>query len=151
MFWGNSHLPPAISRKWQGSAEDKIFKPSALHTFGMYLDGKWYSLVAKPGTFNDNDPIGVLDVTILSSQILDTILGIHDLRTSDRIDFVGGIRGLGELQKRVDSGEMQVAFALFPVSMQQLIAIADSGNIMPPKTTWFEPKLRSGLVVHLLN
>jgi len=130
---------------------DKIFKPSALHTFGMYLDGKWYSLVAKPGTFNDNDPIGVLDVTILSSQILDTILGIHDLRTSDRIDFVGGIRGLGELQKRVDSGEMQVAFALFPVSMQQLIAIADSGNIMPPKTTWFEPKLRSGLVVHLLN
>jgi uncharacterized protein (DUF1015 family) len=129
----------------------EVFKPASLHTFGMYLHGKWYSLTAKPGTYNDNDPIGVLDVTILSSQILDTILGIHDLRTSDRIDFVGGIRGLGEIQKRVDSGEMKVAFALFPVSMQQLIAIADSGNIMPPKTTWFEPKLRSGLVVHLLD
>lgn len=129
----------------------EVFKPGALHTFGMYLDGKWYQLKAKPGTYNDSDPIGVLDVTILSSQILDSILGIHDLRTSDRIDFVGGIRGLGELQKRVDSGEMRVAFALFPVSMQQLIAIADSGNIMPPKTTWFEPKLRSGLVVHLLD
>jgi uncharacterized protein (DUF1015 family) len=129
----------------------EVFKPGALHTFGMYLDGKWYQLKAKPGTYNDNDPIGVLDVTILSSQILDSILGIHDLRTSDRIDFVGGIRGLGELQKRVDSGEMRVAFALFPVSMKQLIDIADSGNIMPPKTTWFEPKLRSGLVVHLLD
>jgi uncharacterized protein (DUF1015 family) len=129
----------------------EVFKPGVLHTFGMYLDGKWYSLTAKPGTYNDNDPIGVLDVTILSELILDNILGIHDLRTSDRIDFVGGIRGLGELQKRVDSGEMRVAFALFPVSMQQLIAIADSGNIMPPKTTWFEPKLRSGLVVHLID
>jgi uncharacterized protein (DUF1015 family) len=117
----------------------------------MYLDGKWYSLNAKPGTYDDNDPIAVLDVTILSAQILDSILGIRDLRTSDRIDFVGGIRGLGEIQKRVDSGEMQVAFALYPVSMKQLIAIADSGNIMPPKTTWFEPKLRSGLVVHLLD
>jgi uncharacterized protein (DUF1015 family) len=128
-----------------------VCKPSALHTFGMYIDGKWYELVARPGTFNDSDPIGVLDVTILSSQILNNILGITDLRTSDRIDFVGGIRGLGELQKRVDSGEMKVAFALFPVSMKQLIAIADSGNIMPPKTTWFEPKLRSGLVVHMLD
>jgi uncharacterized protein (DUF1015 family) len=129
----------------------EIFKPEVLHTFGMYLDGKWYSLTAKPGSYDDNDPIGVLDVTILSAHILNNILGIHDLRTSDRIDFVGGIRGLGELQKRVDSGEMRVAFALYPVSMQQLIAIADSGNIMPPKTTWFEPKLRSGLVVHLLD
>ena len=129
----------------------QVFKPASLHTFGMYLDGKWYSLNAKPGTYDDSDPIGVLDVTILSAQILDSILGIRDLRTSDRIDFVGGIRGLGEIQKRVDSGEMQVAFALYPVSMKQLIAIADSGNIMPPKTTWFEPKLRSGLVVHLLD
>ena len=129
----------------------EVFKPGALHSFGMYLDGKWYSLLSKPGTYNDNDPIGVLDVTILSAHILETILGIHDLRTSDRIDFVGGIRGLGELQKRVDSGEMRVAFALYPVSMHQLIAIADSGNIMPPKTTWFEPKLRSGLIVHLLD
>jgi uncharacterized protein (DUF1015 family) len=130
---------------------NQIFKPNALHTFGMYLDGKWFSLQAKPGTYNDNDPIAVLDVTILSSHILNTILGIEDLRTSDRIDFVGGIRGLGEIQKRVDSGEMRVAFALYPVSMKQLIDIADSGNIMPPKTTWFEPKLRSGLVVHLLD
>jgi uncharacterized protein (DUF1015 family) len=130
---------------------NEVFKPGVLHTFGMYLDGKWYSLKAKPGTYDDTDPIGVLDVTILSAHVLNNILGILDLRTSDRIDFVGGIRGLGELQKRVDTGEMRVAFALFPVSMQQLIAIADSGNIMPPKTTWFEPKLRSGLVVHLLD
>ena len=128
-----------------------IFKPDSLHNFGMYLDGSWYSLIAKQGTYNDSDPIGVLDVTILSSLVLDHILGIKDLRTSDRIDFVGGIRGLGELVKRVDSGEMKVAFALYPVSMKQLIDIADSGNIMPPKTTWFEPKLRSGLVVHLLE
>jgi uncharacterized protein (DUF1015 family) len=128
-----------------------IFKPDSLHNFGMYLDGSWYSLTAKKGTYNDSDPIGVLDVTILSSLVLDHILGIKDLRTSDRIDFVGGIRGLGELVKRVDSGEMKVAFALYPVSMKQLIDIADSGNIMPPKTTWFEPKLRSGLVVHLLE
>ena len=117
----------------------------------MYLSGKWYQLNAKTGTFNDNDPIGVLDVTILSNLVLDQILGIADLRTSTRIDFVGGIRGLGELQKRVDSGEMKAAFALYPVSMQQLINIADSGNIMPPKTTWFEPKLRSGLVIHKLD
>ncbi|MFC2480240.1 MAG: DUF1015 domain-containing protein [Bacteroides sp.] len=128
-----------------------IYKPSKLHNFSMYLAGKWYSLTAKPGTYNDADPIGVLDVTILSNLVLDKILGIKDLRTSNRIDFVGGIRGLGELQKRVDSGEMAVAFALYPVSMKQLINIADTGNIMPPKTTWFEPKLRSGLVIHSLE
>jgi uncharacterized protein (DUF1015 family) len=128
----------------------EIYKPAKLHEFSMYLSGKWYQLNAKSGTFNDNDPIGVLDVTILSNLVLDQILGITDLRTSTRIDFVGGIRGLGELQKRVDNGSMKVAFALYPVSMQQLINIADSGNIMPPKTTWFEPKLRSGLVIHKL-
>ena len=116
----------------------------------MYMAGQWYKMTAKPGTYNDNDPIGVLDVTILSNNVLDKILDIKDLRTSKRIDFVGGIRGLGELKRRVDSGEMKVAFALYPVSMQQLINIADSGNIMPPKTTWFEPKLRSGLVIHEL-
>ena len=129
----------------------EIYSPSFLHNFGMYLDGNWYSLTAKEGTYNDQDPIGVLDVTILSTLVLDHILDIKDLRTSTRVDFVGGIRGLGELVKRVDSGEMKAAFALFPVSMKQLIDIADSGNIMPPKTTWFEPKLRSGLVVHLLD
>jgi uncharacterized protein (DUF1015 family) len=128
-----------------------IFKPDRLHTFSMYLAGSWYSLTAKPGTFNDNDPIGVLDVTILTNLILSPVLDVQDLRRSKRIDFVGGIRGLGELKKRVDSGEMKVAFALFPVSMKQLISIADSGNIMPPKSTWFEPKLRSGLVIHLLG
>lgn len=128
-----------------------IYKPRKLHNFSMYLDGKWYSLTAREGTFNDGDPIGCLDVTILTEQILSPILDIQDLRRSKRIDFVGGIRGLGELKKRVDSGEMKVAFALFPVSMKQLIAIADTGNIMPPKTTWFEPKLRSGLVIHLLE
>lgn len=128
-----------------------IYKPAKLHEFSMYLDGDWYKLEAKPGTYNDNDPIGVLDVTILSQQILEPVLNILDLRTDKRIDFVGGIRGLGELKKRVDSGEMKVAFALYPVSMQQLIDIADSGEIMPPKTTWFEPKLRSGLVVHSLK
>jgi len=128
----------------------EIYKPDRLHNFSMYLDGQWYSLTAKEGTYNDNDPIGVLDVTILSNLILDKI-DIKDLRTSDCIDFVGGIRGLGELKKRVDSGEMKAAFALYPVSMQQLIDIADTGNIMPPKTTWFEPKLRSGLVVHELD
>lgn len=128
-----------------------IYKPKKLHEFSIYLEGNWYSLQAKKGTYDDNDPIGVLDVTILSKYVLDNILGIKDLRTSQRIDFVGGIRGLDELSKRVDSGEMKVAFALFPVSMKQLIDIADSGNIMPPKTTWFEPKLRSGLVVHKLN
>ena len=129
----------------------EIYKPNTLHEFSMYLSGNWYKLNAKQGTFNDNDPIGVLDVTILSNLILDQILGIADLRTSTRIDFIGGIRGLGELKKRVDSGDMKVAFALYPVSMKQLINIADSGNIMPPKTTWFEPKLRSGLVIHKLD
>lgn len=128
-----------------------IYTPSKLHNFSMYLGGKWYSLTAKNGTYNDSDPIGVLDVTILSNLVLDSILGIKDLRTSDRIDFVGGIRGLGELKRRVDNGEMKVAFALYPVSMKQLINIADTGNIMPPKTTWFEPKLRSGLVIHSLD
>ncbi len=129
----------------------EIYKPDHLHQFSLYLDGTWYSLEAKAGTFDDSDPIGVLDVTILSKLVLDKILDIKDLRTSERIDFVGGIRGLGELRRRVDSGEMKAAFALYPVSMKQLIDIADSGNIMPPKTTWFEPKLRSGLVVHLLE
>jgi len=129
----------------------EIYKPSKLHEFSMYIDSEWYKLNAKEGTYNDNDPIGVLDVTILSDLVLDKILGIEDLRRSQRIDFVGGIRGLGELKKRVDSGEMAVAFALYPVSMQQLITIADTGNIMPPKTTWFEPKLRSGLVIHKLD
>jgi len=134
--------------------EDKgteIYKPNKLHNFSMYLEGKWYSMTAKKGNYNDSDPIGVLDVTILSKLILESLLGIKDLRTDKRIDFVGGIRGLGELKKRVDSGEMKVAFALYPVSMQQLFDIADTGNIMPPKTTWFEPKLRSGLVIHKLS
>jgi uncharacterized protein (DUF1015 family) len=129
----------------------QIYKPGRLHEFSMYLSGKWYSLVAKEGRYDDNDPIGVLDVTILSDLVLDKILGIKDLRTDKRIDFVGGIRGLGELSRRVDSGEMAVAFALYPVSMKQLVDIADSGNIMPPKTTWFEPKLRSGLAIHKLS
>ena len=128
-----------------------VYKPKGLHNFSLYLGGKWYSLTAKPGRYNDNDPIGVLDVTISSNLILDKILGIKDLRSDKRIDFVGGIRGLGELQRRVDSGEMKMALALYPVTMQQIIDIADSGNIMPPKTTWFEPKLRSGLVIHELN
>lgn len=130
---------------------EAIYKPNGLHNFSMYMDGKWYSLTAKSGTYDDNDPIGVLDVTILTNEILAPFLDIKDLRRSKRIDFVGGIRGLGELKRRVDNGEMEVAFALYPVSMQQLINIADSGNIMPPKTTWFEPKLRSGLVIHALD
>ena len=129
----------------------EIYKPAKLHEFSTYLDGHWYKLNAKAGTFNDEDPIGVLDVTILSNLVLDKILGIKDLRTDKRIDFVGGIRGLGELKRRVDNGEMKVAFALHPVTMKQIIDIADSGNIMPPKTTWFEPKLRSGLVIHTLE
>ena len=129
----------------------EIYTPAALHNFALYLDGKWYSLTAREGTYDDNDPIGVLDVTISSNLILRDILGLHDLRSDKRIDFVGGIRGLGELSDRVDSGEMRVALALYPVSMQQLIDIADTGNIMPPKTTWFEPKLRSGLVIHKLD
>ena len=132
-------------------AGKEICHPKALHNFTMYLDGQWYSFTAKPGRYDNSDPIGVLDVTILSNLVLDKILGIKDLRTDNRIDFVGGIRGLGELCRRVDSGEMKVAFALYPVSMQQLIAIADNGKIMPPKTTWFEPKLRSGLAIHKLD
>ena len=128
----------------------EIYKPDALHNFSLYLEGKLYSLTAKEGTYDDNDPIDVLDVTISSNLILDEILGIKDLRSDKRIDFVGGIRGLGELKKRVDSGEMKVALALYPVSMKQLMDIADPGNIMPPKTTWFEPKLRSGLIIHKL-
>lgn len=129
----------------------EIYSPAALHNFSLYLGGKWYSLTAKEGRYNDADPIGVLDVTISSDLILRDILGITDLRTDKRIDFVGGIRGLGELKRRVDSGEMAVALALYPVSMKQLMDIADTGNIMPPKTTWFEPKLRSGLVIHSLD
>jgi uncharacterized protein (DUF1015 family) len=129
----------------------EIYAPSELHEFSMYLEGKWYSLKARPGRYDNDDPIGVLDVTVLSNLVLDKLLGIKDLRTDKRIDFVGGIRGLGELSRRVDSGEMKVAFALYPVSMEQLINIADSGNIMPPKTTWFEPKLRSGLAIHKLD
>ena len=128
-----------------------IYKPAQLHEFSLYLDGHWYSLKAKPGTFNDSDPIGVLDVDISSRLILDDILGIKDLRSSQRIDFVGGLRGLGELKRRVDSGEMRAALALYPVSMQQIMDIADSGKIMPPKATWFEPKLRSGLIIHKLS
>ena len=130
---------------------ENVYKPSSLHNFSLYLAGKWYSLTAKPGTYDDNDPIGVLDVTISSNLILDEILGIKDLRSDKRIDFVGGIRGLEELKRRVDSGEMAMALALYPVSMKQLMDIADTGNIMPPKTTWFEPKLRSGLIIHKLD
>lgn len=130
---------------------EDIYKPAALHNFSLYLDGKWYSLTAKPGTYNDSDPIGVLDVTVSSDLILRDLLGITDLRSDKRIDFVGGIRGLEELKRRVDSGEMAMALALHPVTMDQLINIADTGNIMPPKTTWFEPKLRSGLVIHKLE
>ncbi len=129
----------------------EIYHPTGLHNFSLYLDGEWYSLTAKKGTYNDADPIGVLDVDISSRLILDEILGIKDLRTDKRIDFVGGIRGLSELKERVDSGEMKMALALYPVSMQQIMDIADSGKIMPPKATWFEPKLRSGLVIHKLN
>ena len=152
----NGHTPAEILEKLlenfdiKEMGEDE-YKPEKLHNFAMYLDGKWYSLTAHTDTYDDNDPIGVLDVTILSNTVLDPIFGIKDLRRDKRIDFVGGIRGLGELKKRVDSGEMAVAFALYPVSMEQLINIADTGNIMPPKTTWFEPKLRSGLVIHLLD
>lgn len=134
--------------------EDKgtqIYRPDRLHNFSLYLDGRWYSLTAREGTYNDSDPIGVLDVTVSSDLILRDILGITDLRSDKRIDFVGGIRGLGELKRRVDSGEMAMALALYPVTMKQLMDIADSGNIMPPKTTWFEPKLRSGLVIHSLE
>ncbi len=130
---------------------EETYYPNALHNFSLYVGGKWYSLTAKPGTYDDNDPIGVLDVTISSNLILDEVLNIKDLRSSKRIDFVGGIRGLGELKRRVDSGEMKAALALYAVSMKQLMDIADTDNIMPPKTTWFEPKLRSGLVIHKLE
>ena len=144
-------LLKALEEDFELSAASEPYNPTGLHNFSMYLGGKWYSLTAKPGRYDDSDPIGVLDVTILSNLVLDKILGIKDLRTDKRIDFVGGIRGLGELSRRVDSGEMKVAFALYPVSMAQLIRIADTGNIMPPKTTWFEPKLRSGLAIHSLD
>lgn len=149
----NGLTPAALIEKLRENfvVEDKgavEYRPTSLHNFAMYLDGRWWSLTAKPGTYDDNDPIGVLDVTVLSNLVLDKVLDIKDLRTSKRVDFVGGIRGLGELKRRVDSGEMAAAFALYPVSMQQLINIADTGNIMPPKTTWFEPKLRSGVVIH---
>lgn len=137
-----------IGEKFSIEKHEGIYKPEGLHHFGLYINNHWYKLTAKPGTYNDNDPIDVLDVTILSNHLLDPILGIKDQRTDKRIDFVGGIRGLGELEKRVNSGEMALAISLYPVSIQQLINIADSGNVMPPKSTWFEPKLRSGLVVH---
>ena len=137
-----------VGEKFEIEKRSATYKPESLHAFGLYIDNQWYKLTAKQGTYNDNDPIDVLDVTILSNHLLDPILGIKDQRTDKRIDFVGGIRGLGELEKRVNSGEMAVAIALYPVSIQQLINIADSGNVMPPKSTWFEPKLRSGLVVH---
>lgn len=129
----------------------ETYKPACLHNFSLYLDGKWFSLTAKPGTYDDTDPIGVLDVDISSRLILDGILGIKDLRSDKRIDFVGGLRGLGELKRRVDTGEMRMALALYPVTMKQIMDIADSGKIMPPKATWFEPKLRSGLVIHKLS
>ncbi|MFO7868989.1 MAG: DUF1015 family protein [Bacteroidales bacterium] len=148
-------VPEFITKLENGFTVSKIgaeiHKPTELHNFGMYVDGNWYSLTAKDNTYDDNDPIGVLDVTILTNQVLDPVLNIKDLRRSNRIDFVGGIRGLEELQKRVDSGEMAAAFALFPVSMEQLMVIADNDCIMPPKTTWFEPKLRSGLILHSLD
>ncbi len=142
----------ALSKNFEVKLKgEEIYKPAKLHEFSLYLSGKWYSLVAKEGTFNPSDPIGVLDVDISSRLILDEILGIKDLRSDKRIDFVGGLRGLGELKRRVDSGEMKMALALYPVTMQQIMDIADSGNIMPPKATWFEPKLRSGLVIHKLS
>jgi uncharacterized protein (DUF1015 family) len=152
----NGHTPEEVISKLEASfvvekTGKEPYAPAALHNLSMYLSGEWYSLTAKTGTFNDDDPIGCLDVTILSDQVLTPIFNITDLRKSKRIDFVGGIRGLGELSRRVDSGDMAVAFALYPVSMDQLIRIADTGNIMPPKTTWFEPKLRSGLIVHSLD
>ncbi len=152
----NGHTPGAFIQKLKtsfqvGKKGKEIYKPSRLHEFSMYLEGHWYALQAKADSYKDLDPIGVLDVTILSEQILKPLLDIQDLRTDQRIDFVGGMRGLKELERRVNSGEMKVAFALYPVSMKQLIDIADSGKIMPPKTTWFEPKLRSGLVVYALS
>ena len=149
----NGHTPEAFVKALEGAFTvekkgKKACKPAALHELSMYLEGEWYLLKAKAGTYNDSDPIGVLDVTVLSEHVLKPLLNIQDLRTDKRIDFVGGMRGLKELERRVDNGEMKAAFALYPVSMKQLIDISDSGKIMPPKTTWFEPKLRSGLVVH---
>lgn len=138
----------AISEKFSVEPKDQAYRPEVLHTFGMYLNNQWYKLTAKPGTFDDNDPIGELDVTILSDNVLDPIFNIVDLRKDKRIEFVGGLRGLGELERRVDSGEMKVAFSMYPVSMKQLINISDNDLLMPPKVTWFEPKLRSGLFVH---
>lgn len=143
-----SKLGESFTIQKKGAQE---YRPAKLHEFSMYIDGNWYALTAKPGTYNDHDPIGVLDVTILSERVLSPLFNITDLRKDKRIEFVGGLRGLGELKRRVDSGEMKVAFALYPVTMKQLIDIADSGKIMPPKTTWFEPKLRSGLVIHELD
>ena len=153
----NGMSPEELLQKLQKNFEVKAegpvaeYRPRQMHEFALYLRGEWYSLTAKPGTFDPNDPIGVLDVDISSRLILDEILGIKDLRSDKRIDFVGGLRGLGELKRRVDSGEMQLALALYPVSMEQIMNIADSGKIMPPKATWFEPKLRSGLVIHKLD
>ena len=140
----------ALGNEFEVVAQETAYKPNQLHSFGMYLANKWYRLTAKPGTYNDNDPIGVLDVTILSNNILSKLLGIVDQRTDKRIDFVGGIRGLAELEKRVDSGEMQLAISLYPVTIDQLFNIADAGEVMPPKSTWFEPKLRDGLLTHLI-
>ena len=141
-------LVEKLRQDFEVTESNEPVAPSALHEFGMYLKNKWYKLVSKPGTFG-NDPIGVLDVTILSDNILDKVLGITDQRTDKRIDFIGGIRGLAELEKRVNSGEMAVAFSLYPVSIEQLFSIADKGEVMPPKSTWFEPKLRDGLLTHL--
>ena len=141
----------ALSNQFEVTPCNTAYKPSALHHFGMYVNKTWYSLIAKPGTYNDADPIGVLDVTILQNNILATLLNIQDQRTDKRIDFVGGIRGLSELEKRVDSGEMAIAFSLYPVTIDQLFNIADAGEVMPPKSTWFEPKLRDGLLTHLIH
>jgi uncharacterized protein (DUF1015 family) len=140
-----------VAEKFDYKKVEQAYKPTELHSFGMYVKGQWYALTSKPGTYNDNDPIGVLDITILSENVLDPILGIKDQRTDKRIDFVGGIRGMAELEKRVDSGEMAIAFSLYPVSMEQLMNIADSNNVMPPKSTWFEPKLRDGLLTNLID
>ena len=140
-----------LEKRFDVEAVDGQYKPGGLHHFGLYMNGQWYKMIARPGTFDDQDPVGVLDVTILSKQVLEPLLGIVDLRTDKRIDFVGGIRGLEELERRVDSGNMKAAFAMYPVSMKQLIDISDNGMIMPPKVTWFEPKLRSGLFVHSLE
>lgn len=143
-------LLSATRNKFSVQKADKAFSPANLHEFGMYLNGQWYRLMANEGSYS-NDPIGILDITILQDNLLDPVLNIKDQRTDKRIDFVGGIRGLGELEKRVDSGEMSLAFSLHPVSIQQLFDIADSGNVMPPKSTWFEPKLRDGLLTHLID